>query len=1301
MLDFLNVCSRQSKKNLIEIYPQFIIGHTNDLMIRGSDFYAVWDEERHIWSTDESDAIRLIDNELKKAADKYVPTGNEKVRVLYLRISSSGMIDAFHKFCQRQMRDTFHELDENVIFANEIPVPKKRYASRTLDYSLEEGDYSAWDKLVGTLYRPEERKKIEWAIGAIVTGDSKKIQKFLVFYGSAGTGKSTILNIIQEMFDGYCSVFDAKALGSSNNSFALEAFKNNPLVAIQHDGDLSRIEDNTRLNSLVSHEPMTVNEKFKSTYSSKFNAFLFMGTNKPVKITDAKSGLIRRLIDVTPSGDKLDFAVYTDLMDKIKFELGAIAYHCKKVYLSNKHAYDRYIPTVMLSASNDFYNYVIEEFEKFANSEYVTLKMAWSLYKDYCEDANVKYKLTRRTFSEELKNYFREYYDRYRSADGGRPRNVYVGFKTDKFDNDFLDETVNDEDDLVKYWIDSLKEQDSIFDKQFADCPAQYATKDGVPMKKWANVKTKLSDIDTHKLHYVKPPENYICIDFDIKDKDGNKSLELNAKAASKWPRTYAEVSQGGQGIHLIYLYAGDASKLSAVYDKDIEVKVQKGNSSLRRRLSKCNNEQILKINSGLPLKEDKTTMINFESIKSEKSLRRRIEKALRKEVHANTKPNIDFIKMILDKAYEQGLKYDVSDMHALITTFASRSTHQSEYCLNQVAKMHFKSDEPNEDISPGDNKEKLVFFDVEVFKNLFVVCWKFEGDHQPVHKMINPTPDEIYDFIKFKLVGFNCRRYDNHILYARTMGYSNMDLYNLSQSIIQDHTGFHMEAYNLSYTDVYDFSSKKQSLKKFEIELGINHQELEIPWDQPVPEDKWDLVAKYCANDVMATEAVFNARHADFLAREILAALAGQTVNASTNSQTTRMIFGRDKNPQRQFNYRFMGGEDGVKYKPPDGIDLAYPEYTVFDDKGRCIFPGYKYEAGKSTYRGEVVGEGGYVYAEPGCYEHAAVMDVASMHPHSIIAENLFGDIYTKHFKDLVDARIAIKHGDFDKAKEMLGGKLAPYLTDEKSAKDLSKALKIAINSVYGLTAAKFSNPFKDPRNIDNIVAKRGALFMINLKHEVQAKGFTVAHIKTDSIKIPNATPDILKFVEEYGKLYGYTFEHESTYNRVCLVNNAVLVGLVEETDGNKLEKPYWEAVGKEFQIPYVFKTLFTKEPIEFKDMCETKTVQTSLYLDFNEGLPEGEHKYNFVGRVGEFTPIKPGFGGGILLRYSGEDSDGNPKYASATGAKGYRWLESLTVKSLNKESAIDTSYFNKQVDTAKDEISKFTDIEWFVSND
>lgn len=113
-----------------------------------------------------------------------------------------------------------------------------------------------------------------------------------------------------------------------------------------------------------------------------------------------------------------------------------------------------------------------------------------------------------------------------------------------------------------------------------------------------------------------------------------------------------------------------------------------------------------------------------------------------------------------------------------------------------------------------------MVFYDVEVFPNLFLVNWKIEGSGQTVVRMINPKPTEIEELMKFRLVGFNCRRYDNHILYARLMGYTNEQLYNLSQKIIssekkaRSNNCFFGEAYNVSYTDVYDFCSVKQSLK-------------------------------------------------------------------------------------------------------------------------------------------------------------------------------------------------------------------------------------------------------------------------------------------------------------------------------------------------------------------------------------------------------------------------------------------------------------------------------------------------------
>ena len=895
MLDFLMIATRNPKRGSVEIYPKFIVKKSNDLMIRGSDFYAIWDEEQKLWCTEEDAAIRLIDKELNRYLEEHKEEYDGLTRrVMYMWDAETQSIDKFHKYCQKQCRDNYHMLDENLIFANHETV-KKDYASRKLSYAIEPGDTEAYDKLMSTLYSPEERHKLEWAIGSIITGDSKKIQKFMVLYGSAGTGKSTILNIIQQLFEGYYSVFDAKALGSSNNSFALEAFKSNPLVAIQHDGDLSKIEDNTRLNSLVSHELMTINEKFKSTYTNRFKAFLFMGTNKPVKITDAKSGLIRRLIDVSPTGNKLPVREYNKLVKQVNFELGAIAHHCREVYLSDPGKYDNYIPISMLGASNDFYNFVMDSYRIFKREDRTTMKAAWELYNIYCDEARVPYRMSQRIFKEELKNYFREYKDRI-IEDGEIVRGYYEGFRTDKFE-DISEEEGREE----KSWLE-FDSTESIFDKECADCLAQYGSKKETPSKKWEDVTTKLSDLDTSKLHYVQVPINHIVIDFDIPDEKGNKCLEKNIEAASKWKPTYAELSKSGSGVHLHYIYTGDPDKLSRIYDEHIEIKVFKGNSSLRRKLSKCNSLPISTISSGLPLKGDEK-VVEFSVLTNEKALRTLIKKNLNKEYHSATKPSIDFIFKNLEDAYNSGMKYDVSDMHNAVLAFAMQSTNQADYCVKLVSKMHFKSEEASDPSTSYDDKP-IVFFDTETFPNLFLIVWKFEGEDKPVVKMINPKPEEVEDFIKMKLVGFNNRRYDNHMLWAAMMGYSNEELYKLSQRLISSkkgdkNNGTFSQAFNLSYTDIYDFAAKKQSLKKWEIELGIHHQELGLPWDQPVPEDMWEKVADYCINDVIATEAVFNHCKGDWTARQILADLADMTENDTTNSLTTRIIFGKEKHPK------------------------------------------------------------------------------------------------------------------------------------------------------------------------------------------------------------------------------------------------------------------------------------------------------------------------------------------------------------------------------------------------------------------
>lgn len=1243
-MDFYQIRERSLKNGVTEIYPDFKVGRSKDLMVRGKSFYAIWDAERNIWSTDEYDVQRLVDTDLMNYREKVAERTSGSVQAKLMGEFSSRSWTSYRNFMVN-ISDNAHQLDEVLTFSN-TEVKKKDYVSRRLPYSLEEGKFEAFDEIIGTLYDPEERAKLEWAIGAVLAGDGKDIQKFIVLYGEAGSGKSTILNIIQKLFVGYYTTFEAKALTSSNNAFSTEVFKSNPLVAIQHDGDLSKIEDNTKLNSIISHEDMTMNEKYKPSYMAKVNCFLFMATNRPVKITDAKSGIIRRLIDVRPSGRKLASKKYHALMQQVEFELGAIAFHCLEVYREmGKNYYSAYRPLDMMLQTDVFFNFVEANYYFFKEQNGVTLTQAYDMYKVYCDDALIEFKMPKHRFREELKSYFSSFHEMTR-VEGRQVRSYYSGFISIRFTSTAI-KTLDDKPDAL-----ILDCTESLFDLLRADCPAQYASND-VPGKKWDEVTTTLADLNTKETHYVKVPDNHIVIDFDLKDNTGAKSLERNIEAASKWPPTYAEFSKSGKGIHLHYIYDGDVSKLSRVFDDEIEVKVFIGKSSLRRKLTKCNNIPLMTIGSGLPLKGEK--MINTESVKTEQALRNLIKRNLNKEIHPATKPSMDFILKILDDAYDSGLVYDVSDMRQQMLIFANNSTNHSAYCIKLIEKMKFQSEKESEPQTVAADSSEVIFFDVEVFPNLFVVVWKATG--LPCVKMINPSASDIEKIMKFLLVGYNCRRYDNHILYGRYIGYTLEQVYNLSQRIIKNtpNSGFR-EAYNISYTDVYDFSSKKQSLKKFQIELGIHKQELGLPWDKPVPEELWEKVADYCCNDVEATEATFYARSQDFKARLILSELSGLTPNDTTQQHTAKIIFGDDPKPQDKFVY----------------TDLSE------------MFPGYTFDSGKSQYRGENPGEGGYVYSEPGMYSNVALLDVASMHPNSLINMNVFGP-YTSKFKQLLDARMAIKHKEFAKAKKMLGGILTKHLDNEEDAEALSYALKIVINIVYGLTSAGFENKFKDPQNVDNIVAKRGALFMIDLKFAVQNQGFTVAHIKTDSIKIPNATPEIIKYVVDFGKRYGYDFELEDTFKKMCLVNDAVYIA---KTQNNE-----WTATGAQFAQPYVFKTLFSKEKIMFEDLCEVKAVSTALYLDMNEGLEKDQHVYHFIGKVGEFCPIKEGHGGGVLLREKEE------KYYAATGSKGYRWLEAEMVKTLKKEDSIDRGYYVIQVNEAVKSISKFGDFEEFIS--
>ena len=398
MLDFLSIAEEDIKRPrsgdpYIEVSPGFIAAKTRDLMVRGGALYGVWDEDAGLWRTSIYDVIRLVDKELDRYVEGMPPDRRAIARAKHMRNEGNLKISNFLRHV-RNLDDWYEQLDQRVIFSDTV-VTREDYATKRLSYPSLEGTINAYTEMMSVLFEPDELQKLEWAVGAVIAGDAKTIQKFLVLYGAPGTGKSTYIDLIELLFEFYAKPFKSQDLGDANRQFALAPFKEGPLIAFEHEGNLSKIQDNSNLNSVISHDLMLINEKHKTPYTSRINAFLFIGSNKQMKISDAYSGLLRRLIDVHPTGRVHTIDRYDILKEQMSFELGAIAFHCHKVYKKlGKNFYNGYRPTRMMFGTNALHNFVDNYYMEFSEAEYVTLSQAFDWYKAFMEDSKERFILT-------------------------------------------------------------------------------------------------------------------------------------------------------------------------------------------------------------------------------------------------------------------------------------------------------------------------------------------------------------------------------------------------------------------------------------------------------------------------------------------------------------------------------------------------------------------------------------------------------------------------------------------------------------------------------------------------------------------------------------------------------------------------------------------------------------------------------------------------------------------------------------------------------------------------------------------
>ena len=1218
-LDFFKVIVEEStdprsKFNYI-ITADFTYKRVKDLVVKGGEFTAFWNGQR--WSMLQDDLIETIDHELWRVYHIYSEKHPDaRIKINLLNNESSGLMNRFQNYCKKQMSSDA-QFNKHILFADYEPV-RDDYSTYQLPYTPMQGPTTSFYELMNILYEPDELDKIMWCLGALFTGDIVSIEKFLFLYGPAGTGKGTVLKIINQLVGEYAGVVDLKTLTGSSE-FSTADIKEVPLL-MDTDTDISKIQNEQNLLRLTSHEPVLVRKLYKQGYPVTFNGLLVTASNERYKVKNKDSGINRRAIVVHPSGNKVPLHKYKDLMFNIGFEIPYIAQECINVYQElGMEYYQDEVDTAMIEWGDKVFSFVREHADILEKG--ITLKRAVEMYKSYLQDIDFSTTGARDKIKTDLPKYFDEFLND-TTDNGVRVRDFFRGFK---YSVAFPEHNKRKPVSHTKEpQILSLEvTEPNMLDVELKDYPAQYASAKGTPVKPWAEVQTTLKDLDPRKLHWVKMPKNHIVIDFDITDEDGNKNFEANLKAASVYPETYMETSKSGGGIHLHYYYDGDVDMLSRRISKDIELKVYDGEASLRRQFIASNGKEIARIGSGLPLKEVQVYGDVENIIWTEKKLRKFVESCLNKEHHGATAPEVNFIHDVLNQAAETGVLYDLSDMRNKVRLFAMQSTNQSDKCLKLYINTPFSTMDKKEDPPYYSSKiiddKDITFFDIEVFKNVTIIAYKDNGveipqglldrmssvKYQPknaeqvvsflsdiyktldqkwleLHKekfgiIYNPTPTQAEWLLKKNLVGFNNRDYDNHILYGIMMGDDTFKTYLRSQNIIGKVNEAKMAAaYGVSYADVYSFMTIKKSLKKWQIDLGIHHDELEFAWDEPLEIQHWLRAGSYCMNDVNSTDKLFNSDvgQENWIGHKIFCELTDLPPNTKTQKLAEKFLFDDDPEPQKQFNWYDLSTE----------------------------FPGYTFEQFRkpqSLYLDEEPSEGGYVYSEPGIYKNVLYVDIKSMHPHSAIAMNYFGK-YTPRYEAVVKSRLAVKSKDplkalepFEKLDPERAKRLKPYFEDEAKFKGLAFVMKIIVNIVYGMSSAKWPNKFKDPRNIDNCIAKRGALFMIQAKQGLQARGVKVVHVKTDSMKLVNYTQEDVDWLFDLARQYKYEFDTECVYEKMALVNKAVLIGKTTEEFGGE-----WEAVGAEFAQPYVFKTLFTDEYITREDLPILKSVQMSIFI-------------------------------------------------------------------------------------------------------
>jgi hypothetical protein len=145
VMDFYQILARETKDKQLELYPDFVVGRSEDLMVQGGSSTPSGIPRRDCGpgtsTTSNVSSTKICAQEKERLQRE---TG-QKYTVKFMRSFHSNSWSQFRKF-MAHISDNSQPLDNKLVFAN-TDIKKTDYASKKLPYAIGEGDISAWDEL--------------------------------------------------------------------------------------------------------------------------------------------------------------------------------------------------------------------------------------------------------------------------------------------------------------------------------------------------------------------------------------------------------------------------------------------------------------------------------------------------------------------------------------------------------------------------------------------------------------------------------------------------------------------------------------------------------------------------------------------------------------------------------------------------------------------------------------------------------------------------------------------------------------------------------------------------------------------------------------------------------------------------------------------------------------------------------------------------------------------------------------------------------------------------------------------------